>query len=259
MTALPATPKPRLKLVVVLGIAAVAAVYALFPYLLATMPAALAKVPLPPLLVATIEALKMGVICGVLGWLGLWLGERHGLSAPWLHAWIYGEPRPAQRGRWFEAILLGLAAALIVQAIDLAGHGAAPAVAANGFDQAWRGLLASFYGGIVEEVLSRLFTMSLLVWLLARWKGGAARPWMFVVAIVLSALLFGAGHLPGAFSSGTPHTLVAIARIVLLNTVVGVAFGWLYWKRSLEHAMVAHFSADLVLHVFAPFVLAALA
>jgi hypothetical protein len=29
-------------------------------------------------------------------------------------------------------------------------------------------------------------------------------------------------------------------------------FGWLYWRRGLEAAIVAHFAADLVLHVAAP-------
>jgi hypothetical protein len=34
-----------------------------------------------------------------------------------------------------------------------------------------------------------------------------------------------------------------------LNGVLGVAFGRLYWKKGLESAMIAHFSADIVLHV----------
>ena len=39
----------------------------------------------------------------------------------------------------------------------------------------------------------------------------------------------------------------------------GVVFGTVFWWRGLEHAMLAHFSADLVLHVVAPLALAALA
>ena len=45
---------------------------------------------------------------------------------------------------------------------------------------------------------------------------------------------------------------VVIARTLLLNGIGGVAFGWLYWKRGIEAAMLAHFSTDLVLHVIAP-------
>jgi len=38
-------------------------------------------------------------------------------------------------------------------------------------------------------------------------------------------------------------------RAIVLNGLVGVIAGWLYWRRGLESAMVAHFCADLVVHV----------
>lgn len=255
MTALPATGAPRLKLALVLGLAAAIATLALFPYLIVLMPR-LTRLPVPVPLLALLQSLQAGVLSGVLAWLGLWLGERYGLSAPWLRAWIYREARPAVRGKWPLAILLGVVSAVLVVALDW--HGQTHAPAAQLLDQAWRGALASFYGGIAEETLCRLFLLSLLVWLLAR-VGGGARPWMFVAAIVLAALLFGAGHLPAAAAAGMLHGPLAIARIVLLNALVGLPCGWLFWKYGLEHAMVAHFSADLVLHVGAQLVLAALA
>ena len=43
-----------------------------------------------------------------------------------------------------------------------------------------------------------------------------------------------------------------IARAVPLVGVGGVVFGWLYLKRGLLAAMLAHFSADMVLHVAVP-------
>jgi membrane protease YdiL (CAAX protease family) len=46
-----------------------------------------------------------------------------------------------------------------------------------------------------------------------------------------------------------PLTPLVITRTIILNALVGVVCGWLYWKRGLESAMLAHFSADLVLHV----------
>ena len=33
-----------------------------------------------------------------------------------------------------------------------------------------------------------------------------------------------------------------------MKTIINV-FGWLYWKRGLEAAMISHFSADIVTHV----------
>ena len=117
---------------------------------------------------------------------------------------------------------------------------------------AWRGLLASLYGGIVEEVEYRLLLVSLLVWLLAWCNRRQARPWMFVLAVLLAALLFGAGHLPAAFAAGMTAAPWPVARIVLLNALAGSVFGGVYCRWGLEHAMLAHFSADLLLHVLAP-------
>ena len=67
------------------------------------------------------------------------------------------------------------------------------------------------------------------------------------------ALVFGAGHLPMA-AKLVPLTAGVVARVVAYNALAGLVFGWLYWKRGLEHAMLAHFSADLVLHVAAPLI-----
>jgi len=47
-------------------------------------------------------------------------------------------------------------------------------------------------------------------------------------------------------------TPLVVLRAVVLNGVVGVACGWLYWRKGLEMAMAAHFSADIVLHVLLP-------
>jgi hypothetical protein len=148
--------------------------------------------------------------------------------------------------------LVGMSSALLVAAISLLSPHAAAATSTAPIDWAWRGALASFYGGVVEEVECRLFLVSLFVWLLAWLNRRQVRPWMFVGAIVLAALLFGAGHLPAAFAIGMPHALLPIVRIVLLNALVGLVTGTLFWKFGLEHAMVAHFSADLVLHVAIP-------
>jgi len=59
------------------------------------------------------------------------------------------------------------------------------------------------------------------------------------VAIVASAVAFGVGH-PPALASTFDLTIALIIRTVLLNAIVGVALGWLFWQRSLETAMVAH-------------------
>jgi membrane protease YdiL (CAAX protease family) len=71
------------------------------------------------------------------------------------------------------------------------------------------------------------------------------------VAVLLAAIAFGAGHLPAA-ANVWPLDAVVVARTLLLNGIAGLVFGWFYVRHGLESAMLSHFAADLVLHVFAP-------
>ena len=98
------------------------------------------------------------------------------------------------------------------------------------------------YGGITEELLLRFGLMSALAlggWVVTGRSGEAPGPGVMWVAIAVSAVLFGVGHLP-ALAQAVELTPALVARTVLLNAVAGVAFGWLYWRRSLEAAMIAH-------------------
>ena len=85
-------------------------------------------------------------------------------------------------------------------------------------------------------------------WRLTGRRSDGPRPAIVWVAIVIAAVLFGFGHLP-ALAQLVSLTPALIARTVLLNAVAGVLFGWLYWRRSLEAAMVAHASFHVPLLV----------
>jgi membrane protease YdiL (CAAX protease family) len=248
--------KEDLKLAGLLGSLAALATAALFPYLLVVMPQMLAKVPdkipLPVLILA--QSLQNGVLLALLSLLGLRMGHRVGLDAPWLRARLFG--RQSQPQPWLTVIALGLGAGLLIVGLDPLfaphmPHLLHPRTAPVAQVSAGAGLLASFYGGIAEELLMRLFVMSLLVWLLSFLTGGSPRAFEYWIAIVLAALLFGIGHLPAAAQTW-PLDAVVLARTIALNGLGGLLFGWLYWKRGLESAMLAHFSTDLVLHFFAP-------
>ena len=101
------------------------------------------------------------------------------------------------------------------------------------------------YGGITEEILLRWGVMApvaFAIWWIRNRLGddrkepSDATMW---AAIIVSAVLFGIGHLP-ALASTVGLTTQLIVRTVLLNALVGIALGWLFWRRSLEAAMVAH-------------------
>jgi membrane protease YdiL (CAAX protease family) len=118
----------------------------------------------------------------------------------------------------------------------------------------WKALLAPFDGAIAEEVLFRLFLMTLFVWISTKFKkkaDGSPTTVGVWISIVLSAILFGLGHI-GITAALTAITLTVILRAVILNGVVAIIYGWLYWKKGLESAMIAHFSTDIVLHVVVP-------
>jgi len=76
------------------------------------------------------------------------------------------------------------------------------------------------------------------------------RSGLFWIANVVSALLFGLGHLP-ATGALAPLTPVLITRAVVENGLGGIVFGVLYRRFGLEWAMVSHFGCDILLHVFA--------
>ena len=101
------------------------------------------------------------------------------------------------------------------------------------------------YGGIIEEVMLRLFFMSLIALIL--WKvfykqydrehipGG-----VFVAANIIAALAFAAGHLPATVVLFGELTPLILFRCFLLNGGFGLLFGWLYRKYSLAYAMTSH-------------------
>ncbi len=105
------------------------------------------------------------------------------------------------------------------------------------------------YGGVIEEVMLRLFLMSLAAFLLHiifERKKEKASTAVLVIANIVCALLFAAGHLPAtaAMMGITPMILV---RCFLLNGGIGLMFGWLYRKYGIQYAMLAHAGCHVVM------------
>ena len=103
-------------------------------------------------------------------------------------------------------------------------------------------------GGVIEEVMMRLFFMSLLVFIISRLfckneKDIPVR--VFAAANIISALLFAAGHLPGTMAM-TTLTPLLLFRCLLFNGGLGLCFGWLYRKYGIGYAMIAHGFAHLI-------------
>ena len=112
--------------------------------------------------------------------------------------------------------------------------------------------LASVGAGIYEEVWYRLGAMTIFAWMLTRLSVFAHFPRTAVwTANALAAALFAAAHIPQtkAVALLTPSLT---AFVLLGNGALGLVCGWLYWRRGLFAAMIAHSTVDLILKVGLP-------
>jgi membrane protease YdiL (CAAX protease family) len=106
------------------------------------------------------------------------------------------------------------------------------------------------YGGITEEILLRWGLMTLLVWIAWRlFQKGKDRPGpvSFIVAILVSSIVFAIGHFPFAFMLFPQPTFALILFVLLANSAFGLIGGYLFWSRGLESAMIAHALTHLVM------------
>ena len=105
------------------------------------------------------------------------------------------------------------------------------------------------YGGVIEEIMLRLFMMSLIAYI--AWKvffRREANPptGVIVAANIIAALLFAAGHLPSTMQMFGEITPMILLRCFLLNGVGGLVFGYLYRKHGIQYSMMAHAGAHIV-------------
>jgi Type II CAAX prenyl endopeptidase Rce1-like len=105
------------------------------------------------------------------------------------------------------------------------------------------------YGGFTEELLLRWGLMTLLVW--AAWrlfqKKGEPRTSYFISAIIASSVIFGLGHLPFVFAIIPNASVPLILYVIAGNSFFGLIVGYLYWRKGLESAMIAHMLAHVVM------------
>ncbi|HEY6230405.1 MAG TPA: CPBP family intramembrane glutamic endopeptidase [Pyrinomonadaceae bacterium] len=228
----------------------------------------------PLLLLILIGAVQNLVLIGFTLWLGLKLSRSLGLRMPLIERWV-GRP-PAEgsvtnvgprhavplphgnrssnltsilRSGLLTGVVIGiiLAACLLALAPRLPNL---PFVIVAKFP-IWKRFLACFYGGVYEELFTRLFLLSSIAWLVNRSWRKPAPPLSnaaFWIANILTAILFGLGHLPSALLF-MPVTALVVVAALLLNGIAGIAFGYLFRTRGLEAAMVAHFTADFFIWV----------
>ncbi len=247
----------------ILWVAAILATTAVLPYAFELRAELITQIPIPLSALIALQIVQSGILFAIITFIGLILMKCIGLSTPILDSITKGESASdTLRAILPVSIALGVIASFIIVGLDtyvfqpamiqdLGDKAVELALTPTAQPAAWKGFLASFYGGITEEILLRLLVMSLLAWLgsfISKTAEGKPTTGIFWIANILAAILFGLGHLP-TVSLLLPLTTLVVIRTVLLNAVGGIIFGWLYQTRGLESAMIAHFSADIVLHV----------
>jgi hypothetical protein len=196
--------------------------------------------------------------------IGLLAARRIGLGAPYLESRLDGAPPPAAP---FSSIVgpallwatITAGVAFGIDAIFVHGFGVtfpAPEIHARIQVDWWPNGLASFWAPFAEETFDRLFLLSLIAWAILgifRIRGeGRGRTAALWVANAATALFFGWYHISNEQMFAAQVPAIVAVRTVFIILPVGLAFGWLYFRRGLEAAILAHCAIDLIAHVVRP-------
>lgn len=102
------------------------------------------------------------------------------------------------------------------------------------------------YGAVIEEVMLRLFFMTLIALIIQKLaKKESMNNSILIIANIIAAMLFAAGHLPATVSTiGT--TPMILIRCFVMNGGFGLLFGRLYRKYGIHYAMLAHGGLHIV-------------
>lgn len=107
--------------------------------------------------------------------------------------------------------------------------------------------LARFlYGGLTEELLMRYGFMTLMVWVVFKITK-KLNPSTYWTGILLAGLLFALGHFPVVFQAVSEPSLSLLIYVLIGNSLAGIFFGYLYWKKGLEAAFIAHIFAHVAM------------
>ncbi|MGB7202719.1 MAG: CPBP family glutamic-type intramembrane protease [Pyrinomonadaceae bacterium] len=226
----------------------------------------------PPALLKLVSVIQPAAITTLAVAVGCWLAGKVGLHSPAAEAAANGEPILAKlKPQILPGVIAGLAtgvALVVIWIIARPFFSAEFITRAEDFNRFMPAITRFLYGGFTEELLLRWGVMTFLVWAawrlfqrlppprqtkrlppLLRQEGSQELPgsgW-FVAAIVVSALVFGIGHLPIASMLAGGLTLPIVIYVITGNSIFGVAAGFLYWKKGLEAAIIAHITAHVVL------------
>lgn len=184
-------------------------------------------------IITAMQALGYGVLLGAAG---ICLGKKTGL---------WKDERTVTKQPLIASIIVSIVCGAILILSDLLFFGKYSEVIMRSYSvkPTISYLIAAvIYGGVIEEVMLRLFWMTLVafvLWKVFDKKGEKPSTAIVILANIIAALLFAAGHLPATAATLGLSPMI-VFRCFLLNGGCGLLFGWLYRKYGLRYAMIAH-------------------
>ena len=203
--------------------------------------AGIAGIPVD-IFIGILTALQSAGYGAVLGALGIFFGKKTGL---------WRDERSITKKPLIVAVIISASCGLLLILPDafIFGRFSEAILASYATKPSIPFILASVtYGAVIEEVMLRLFFMSLVAFLLHKLldrKSETPTVPVLVLANIVSSLLFAIGHLP-ATEMLLGLTPMIIARCIILNGAIGLLFGFLYRKYGLRYAMIAHGGCHVV-------------
>ena len=192
------------------------------------------------MIVSIIQTIIMYVVvCGVLG---IILSNKVGL-------W---KKIKFEKNKLLVIIIISIIGGLFLSSGDLFIFGSFNEIIKQSYDlkPSIEYIISSFtYGAVIEEVMMRLFFMSLISLIIFKlfYKKEKNIPVkVFVFANIVSATLFALGHLPATIQLFGGLDLLLFIRCLTLNGIFGLVFGWLYRKYGIQYSMLAHFGCHLI-------------
>lgn len=238
---------------VLLGLAMIS-IICVFPYITSVQGELLDKIGQPIQVIFIAQFIQGLILFSVAIFLGLFFTKKINFQLPLIESIVEkGDYKVVLKNILGKSILIGALTAVVIYVLDIAftAQGALISTHQN-YAPIWQKLLASIYGGATEEILMRLFLMSFFIWIGVKlFKQKEPSKIIIITAIFLAAVIFGLGHLP-ITASITEITPIVVSRAIILNGIGGLIFGWLFWKKGLESAIIAHFTTDIFLLTLLP-------
>lgn len=192
--------------------------------------------------ITMIQSVMYTVFCTVIGYI---LAENTGLLKSF----------KIEKNKMLQTVVAGLVCGIVFAADYWLFGKSIPQVATSygtgvTFNNADTWIASVLYGGIVEELMLRFFLMSLVAWIIWKlfFKKCAKEDIpvkVFVIANILCAVVFAAGHLPATLITFGELTAIIVFRCFLMNGLFGAVYGELYRRYGIQYAMAGH----MVTHV----------